>query len=58
MLIEIRKKDKLKPPVLLVSGYSEFSEHEILEKGALGLLQKPIRAKELLARINEVTPLT
>lgn len=54
MLTEIRKKNSQNPPVILVSGYSEFSEEEVLGRGAAGLLQKPIRAKELLERVHAI----
>lgn len=54
MLTEIRKKNSQNPPVILVSGYSEFSEEEVLARGAAGLLQKPIRAKELLERVHAI----
>ncbi len=54
LLGEIRKRDPKHPPVLLVSGYSEYSQQDMIEKGAIGFLQKPIRTKALIERIHEI----
>lgn len=54
LLKEIRKRDSKHPPVLLVSGYSDYSPQDMIEKGAVGFLQKPIRTKVLIERIHEI----
>ncbi len=42
-------------PVLLISGYPpEGTVNELLAAGAVGLLAKPVRRDELLARVQEL----
>jgi DNA-binding response OmpR family regulator len=39
---ELRRRNKDVPPILLVSGFSDYSKDVILEAGAIGLLSKPV----------------
>jgi diguanylate cyclase (GGDEF)-like protein len=48
-------KDKHKADVIIITGYGgDFSYEEALEKGASDFAQKPVRPKELIARLKRV----
>lgn len=54
VLKEIRREDSL-TPVLLSSGYSRDEDlEELTELGVSGLLNKPYRRAELIAKINQL----
>ncbi len=48
LLKEIRQKHQKLPFVIVMTAYSEFSEQEITDMGAVGLLQKPIDLNKLI----------
>jgi diguanylate cyclase (GGDEF)-like protein len=48
-------KEKYSSDVIIITGYGgEFSYEEALEKGASDFAQKPVRPKELIARLKRV----
>ena len=48
-------KDKYHSDVIIITGYGgDFSYEEALEKGASDFAQKPVRPKELIARVRRV----
>lgn len=57
LLAEIRKIDPRIPLVILVSGYSEFSEDDLMGKGANAFLSKPLKGSELIHKVNELLSL-
>ncbi len=57
LLAEIRKLDPDIPIVVLVSGYSEFSESDLMQKGANAFLAKPLKGSELIHKVNELLKL-
>lgn len=53
-LIEhIRNRDPKFPIVIVVTGYSDISENEFLEKGAAKVFAKPFDRKLLIAAVNQ-----
>ena len=54
LLIEVRRQ-ALRVPVLMISAYADASVEEAIRRlGALDLMRKPIRRKELVARTAKV----
>lgn len=53
LLKEIRARNPNTPIVLLASGYSDFSEPEILKMGASALLDKPIDRQKMIDLIEK-----
>ena len=42
-----------RPPILMISGFSDINEAQIISKGGRGLLSKPIDFDVLIERINK-----
>ncbi|MCB9060947.1 MAG: response regulator [Halobacteriovoraceae bacterium] len=53
LTVEIRKKYKEVPVVLLVTGFSKYSEKQALENGALGLVEKPFDMDKIIEMIKQ-----
>lgn len=53
LLEEIKRKGSIKPPIFLISGYSEFSPMDLYDRGADAVLSKPIILKDLLKIIHK-----
>jgi DNA-binding response OmpR family regulator len=49
----VRNELSKTPPVLLVSGYTQYSELELMEMGAIGLLAKPMEFGEIVKIASE-----
>ena len=54
LLAAIRAKDAKLPVVLFVTGQAQVDEAESIRLGAAGLMQKPVRMKELFRRVKEL----
>ncbi len=54
MLVDLRKKDPKKPPVLLVSGFSEYTREQAIKEGAFDLLNKPLRMEQLIDALQKM----
>lgn len=55
LLATLRAKDPVRPVVLFVTGQAQVDEPESLRLGAAGLMQKPVRMRELFRRIKDAT---
>ena len=53
LLSSIRSRDPAVPVVLLMTGFSEISEEEVVNAGATALLNKPIDIEALFERIKK-----
>ena len=53
LLSSIRSRDPAVPVVLLMTGFSEVSEDEVVNAGATALLNKPIDIEALFERIKK-----
>ena len=53
LLSRIRAKDSKLPIVLLMTGFSEYSEFELKDSGAIELLNKPIHIDVLYERLKQ-----
>ncbi len=53
LLNQMQGLGKSKPPLVFVSGFSEITEEEAIEKGAVAYLHKPIDRKELLEVVKK-----
>jgi DNA-binding NtrC family response regulator len=54
LLIELKRREA-KVPVLMISAYADaLAEKAIMQLGALELMKKPIRRRELIARAASV----
>lgn len=49
---ELRARDKAIPPILLSSGYTDYSDSELKAMGAIGLLPKPLDIDKLCDLIS------
>lgn len=54
LLINIRKLSKTSPIVYLMSGFSDFSEKDLLSAGAQGVLEKPRDMGEICTIANSI----
>lgn len=52
-LIKKCKEANLNIPILLMSGFSDISEQDVIDKGAVGIVTKPIDIEKLIFRINQ-----
>ena len=52
LLDRLRQRDKHQPPVILMTGYADYSSSDLLKRGARAVLQKPFSWNEL-ARLVE-----
>ena len=55
LLEEIRRTNPALPVVILMTGFSDYSEGELLDRGALQVLSKPFNMKELVQLIRDNT---
>ncbi|MEZ4873184.1 MAG: response regulator [Bdellovibrionales bacterium] len=53
LLENIKKYDAKKPPVILMTGFADVTEDEVLEKGAIAIIAKPISFSELRSSIDK-----
>lgn len=54
LLNKVRSRDPEAPAILLATGESKYSEKNVVEKGALGLLHKPFTFKALQAKLKDL----
>lgn len=54
MLLDlVRKLNPDVPLVIIITGYSNFSKEEIMNKGAVDLIRKPFRTDDFIAIIKK-----
>ena len=53
LLLEVRKRNKKFPPVIVLTGYSSHNTASLMEKGADFVMQKPVDPSFLLDRISK-----
>ena len=51
LLEKLRSRHPAWPPVILVTGYADLSEKELMKKGAYKYISKPFVRKELLSAV-------
>lgn len=51
--LDLMKKDGIKIPTILVSGFSDMTEKEALARGAMAVMPKPFDVEKLMAFIGE-----
>ncbi len=54
MLVDLRKINPKRPPVLLVSGFSEYTREQAIKQGAFDLLNKPLRMDQLIEALQRM----
>lgn len=54
LLEDVRKKYGIVPPVIMLTGHSDFDEEELHKRGAVAFLNKPFQIEELMEVIEEV----
>ncbi len=54
LLNEINKLDERKPPVIMITGYSDSTIEQVKSLGARAILIKPFSPKDLLAAAQKV----
>lgn len=55
-VLESALKHSNEIPVIIITGFSDFLEEELLEKGAKAVISKPINYDELLLQIEKFLP--
>lgn len=55
-LSEVRRRDKKNPPFFFLTGYSDISLPDAIEKGAQAIFNKPFRSKDLVQNILSHLP--
>ena len=53
LLENIKARDPQKPPVILMTGFADVTEEEVLKKGAEAIIAKPISFSELRESIDK-----
>ncbi|MBN20295.1 MAG: response regulator [Bdellovibrionaceae bacterium] len=53
LLKAIKQKDPRKPPVLIMSGFSDYDREQVTSLGALDLVEKPFDFDQITEIINE-----
>lgn len=54
LLVKITTLPPPQPPVILMSGFAEITEAQARELGAVALISKPFRSKDLLGLVTSV----
>ena len=52
LLDQVRAQDRDQPPIILMSGFSNMTRSEAMDRGANGFFHKPYRLDELLEAIE------
>ncbi len=52
LLDQVRARDSEKPPIILMSGFSNMTRTEAMDRGANAFFHKPYRLEELLEAIE------
>lgn len=52
----IRERDKVNPIVFMMTGYSMYSEEEMIALGAAAVITKPLSLESLIEIINKFSP--
>ena len=52
----VRERDKVKPVMFMMTGYSMYSEEEMIKLGAAAVITKPLSLESLIEIINKFVP--
>ncbi len=52
----VRERDKVKPVMFMMTGYSMYSEEEMIKLGAAAVITKPLSLESLIEIINNFVP--
>lgn len=52
---EVQKIPKAdRPPVLLITGFADVDPEDAMRRGAAGIMQKPLKLKDLVERVSQL----
>lgn len=54
LLSDIKARNKDRPKVFLITGYNDESTGELVSAGAEEVISKPIKLKDLVAKVNAI----
>ncbi len=54
LLSNIKKLSSKQPPVVLMTGFSNYSKEQILSSGAAGYMEKPLKIKDLIQMVETI----
>jgi two-component system, NtrC family, response regulator HydG len=52
----VRARDKVNPIMFMMTGYSMYSEEEMIKLGAAAVITKPLSLESLIEIINQFSP--